>query len=122
MGRILESFKKDYIAYDYHNQLDGFFFGSKEKFPLLQTADFLVYEMNKWIDNALYSDKPVRPQIEMLAKGRKKLHSIYYGYHDEETLAGFPAILEQDREEVVAGMPSDLIWWPASWHRNYTPK
>ncbi len=46
VGKTRADFKV-YSAQDYHNQLDGLFFGTKERVPLLQTADFLVYEMNK---------------------------------------------------------------------------
>jgi hypothetical protein len=114
----LEAFNKDYANYDFSNKLGGFYFGSKDKFPLLQTADFLVYEMNKWIDNALHIGKPVRPQIEMLIKARRRINAIHYQYYDEERLAELVLSLERDRSRVTAGKPMWEPWWPASWHKN----
>lgn len=114
-GRALDNLRRDFSHRDFAGQqLDGFYFGSKEKFPLLQTADFLVYEMNRWITEALVQRKPPRTAIKHLARSRK----VRFGYHDEETLSGWPALLGRDRKELEAGMPEGMIWWPESWHKS----
>jgi len=114
-GRTQKDFQK-IIEEDFHGQLGGFRFGTTANYPLLQLADFLVYEMNHGIDNALYLKKPVRKALNKIGEGRK----VLFSYHDAETLKGLPALLEQDREKLEAGR--ERLWWPASWHKNYVPK
>jgi len=116
-GRILDDFD-DMLADDYRNQFGQIIIGSKEKVPLLQVADCLVYELNLGLDNFLHSNKPVRSALKTLMGSRR----VHYRYHDWGTLQGLPAFLEMDREELIAGRSILDLWWPPSWHENYKPK
>ena len=104
--KMKKVFQKD-AGDDFHCK-----FGTTANYPLLQVADFLVYEMNRGIDNALHVKKPVRKALDKIREGRK----IIYGYHDAETLAELPAWLEQDYKKLRG---KDGVWWPCSWHKNY---
>jgi len=115
-GRVVDDFN-DILA-DNPNRFGPLWFDSKENSPLLQVADFLVYEINHWIDNALHTGKPVRPALKKLAEKPK----IHYRYHDKDTLKGLPALLIKDRDKLLAGRHPLDIWWPPSWHMSYEKK
>jgi hypothetical protein len=96
-------------------------FATKQQCPMLQTADFLVYEVNRWLDDQLHSGKSPRIQIQKLAtadKGRYKF--LRYGYHDEETLSHLVARLESDPDHGI--WLGRNQWWPDSWYPNYVPE
>jgi hypothetical protein len=117
IGRILDDFD-DILAEDYQDQLGPVIIGTKKKMPLLQVADFLVYETNLGLDSVLHQGKPIRPALEHLMQHRQ----MHYGYHDWSTLRHLPTFLEMDRDELLAGRSALDAWWPASWHTNYKTK
>ncbi len=114
IGRALDDFN-NILAEDYHNQFGPLWFDSKENSPLLQVADFLVYEVNHWVEDALYTGKSVRHALEKLGEKSK----VHYRYHDSDTLEMLPGWLEMDREKLLAGKGVLDIWPPPSWFRNY---
>jgi hypothetical protein len=114
IGRVIDDYN-DILETDYRNQFGSLWFDSKDRCPALQIADLLVYEINRFLEDSLLDDKPARPAIKQFAKKRR----VHIRYHDEETLALLPAMLEQDRAKLEAGKDTLDIWWPPSWHRHY---
>jgi hypothetical protein len=110
IGRTLDDFAE-------HYRLGAMVFDTKENVPMLQTADFLVYEINRWLDEKIYSTNNPRVQIRTLAaQGKKRFEFLRYGYHDEETLTSLVALLESDRDHKIW---IHNRWWPDSWYPNY---
>jgi hypothetical protein len=117
IGRTLDDFAK----LDNY-KLGTLTFGTAQQFPMLQTADFLVYEINRWLDGQLYSNKNPRIQIKKLAQAGKdrRYEFLRYGYHDEETLTGLVRLLESDPDHKI--WLGNKQWWPDSWYPNYVPE
>jgi hypothetical protein len=114
IGRTLDDFAKiNQGAYG----LGAIVFDTKENVPMLQTADFLVYEINRWLDEQLYAVGNPRVQIRKLAaQGNKRYEFLRSGYHDQETLAALVAGLESDPDHKIWVHKQ---WWPDSWYPNY---
>jgi hypothetical protein len=112
IGRTLDDF-----AEKCNFNLGAMVFDTKVNVPMLQTADFLVYEINRWLDDQLYANEKPRAQMRKLAaQNGKRYNFLLYGYHDEETLAGLVAILEGDPDHKIWIRKQ---WWPDSWYPNY---
>jgi hypothetical protein len=97
--------------WDKNSELGSMIFDTVQHIPLLQVADFVVYEVGRWIDGGLYTHEPPRHQIEALAaKQREKDREewLHYSYHDSETLQHLAEILE-------SGTYHPRQWWPDSW-------
>lgn len=113
IGRTLDDFveRNEY-------KLGGLVFDSKQNVPMLQTADFLVYEINRWLDGQLNSNQNPRIQIQKLAAaGKGRYHFLRYGYHDHETLTNLVKVLEADPDH--KHWLGRRQWWPDSWYPNY---
>jgi len=116
IGRTLDAFVE--INKDGYS-LGSIVFDTKENVPMLQTADFLVYEINRWLDEQIYLRVDSRVQIRKLAaQGKNRYEFLPYGYHDEETLSKLVARLEGDPDHEI-WVPSNPQWWPDSWYPNY---
>lgn len=115
IGRTLD----DFVAMNDYN-LGTLIFADKQCVPMLQTADFLVYEVNHWLDDRLLSGKRVtRIQIKELVKASEDRYKfLRYVYHDAETLAALVETLESDPDHKI-WRPGYIQWWPDSWYPNY---
>jgi hypothetical protein len=114
IGRTTTEYHRDYAG----GIWGGLLFLDKTQAPLLQAADFLVYEMNKGIDIALHKHGPIRPALKAIGSLKK----VRFGYHDAETLNNLVSALEKDRNELPGGWLGEYVWWPAAWHRNYSER
>jgi hypothetical protein len=77
IGRIVDDFD-DILAEDRRGQLGPIVVGTKKQLPLLQVADFLVYEFNTGLDDFLHSSRPVRPALKRLMEPGK----VHYVCHE----------------------------------------
>jgi len=113
IGRTLDDFVE---LNDY--ELGGMVFDTKQNVPMLQTADFLVYDFNRWLDSQLNSKQNLRIQMRKLAAaGKSRYHFLQYGYHDGETLTNLVKWLEADPDHKI--WLGRKQWWPDSWYPNY---
>lgn len=99
-------------------ELGSLVFDTKKNVPMLQTADFLVYDFNRWLDGQLHSKQNPRIQMQKLvAAGKSRYHFLQFGYHDHETLTALVKWLEADpNHKIWLGRKQ---WWPDSWYPNY---
>ena len=112
IGRTLDDFAE---RYDY--KLGTMVFDTNKNVPMLQTADFLVYEINRWLDDRINSKENPRIQIQNLVDaGKTRYDFLRYDYLDEETLTGLVALLERDPDHKIWIRNQ---WWPDSWYPNY---
>jgi hypothetical protein len=112
IGRTLDDFVE---INDF--RLGSMVFDTKPHVPMLQTADFLVYEINRLLGRQIYTGEQPRVQVRKLVGHAKKRYKFpRSGYHDKDTLAPLVKHLESDPDHKIWNRDP---WWPDSWYPNY---